>query len=450
MAYYYVKHTGSSTTAGGTTKKTGPFSGLVATAVYGSITNAITYGAGSGDIICVSDAHSLDHGSSTKTWAGPTSGKPLRTQTVDDGACENSAVASVFQEKITSGYDLRLSGRHNLCGLYLDIAGDVEFVNDATNVRTEDCHIIATAGLMFRGTSPAGYRNTFTPINTTLDASTLNFAIGNKLQMVGGAWTATSLFDTNKYYTILARLDGVDLSSLTGQIVNNYGGGTSDGMIDVELHNCKMNSGFSVANETFTKEGQRVSVYGSSSSSAGAGYQFLIEAVGGKVEDQDDSGIHRDDSVAFPSGTKVSASCLTDTNASLAMPFWFKLPARTALLSAASTDTIRVFLTSETPLDDTDVWVNLLHADKTNKHTQIFLTTQNAERMTVASAGTALDTDSSSTWKDGASAIAGSFYKYYIDVDTGANGADCVPTVILNVAIPSTQIYFCVLYDTVA
>jgi len=268
--------------------------------------------------------------------------------------------------------------------------------------------------------------------------------------MTGGALTATNyLFREVKLYELTSRMNGIDLSSLTGPIVNNFGGGSSDGTINIEIHDCKMSSSYSVANETFQKNEQRVSIFGSSHNSAASEYQFLIEAAGGKVEDQADSGIHRDESTAFPSGTKVSASCLTDTLASTVRPFWFELPARNAELSTA-TDTLRVYLTSETALDDTDVWVEVLYADGTNKHEQNYITTQNSNRMIVASGGTALTTDSGSTWKDGASDIAGTFNEYYIDIDTSGNaGADCVPMIKINVAIPSTQIYFDTVVDVV-
>ena len=95
MAYYYVKNTGSSTTSGGTTKQSGAFSGLAATAVYSSIADAITYGAGSGDFVCVSDIHTESPADSVFT--GPTSGAVLTVVGVDDSNCDTEALAASAQ-----------------------------------------------------------------------------------------------------------------------------------------------------------------------------------------------------------------------------------------------------------------------------------------------------------------------------------------------------------------
>ena len=57
--------------------------------------------------------------------------------------------------------------------------------------------------------------------------------------------------------------------------------------------------------------------------------------------------------------------------------------------------------------------------------------------------GTALTTDTGSTWKDGASDLAG-YNEYYIDMDTFTNdpGSDGYPIIRVYVAKASTTIYF--------
>lgn len=456
MAYYYVKHTGSSTTAGGTTKKTGPFSGLVATAVYGSIKDAITYGAGSGDTICVSDA-SYTTGGNSLTWQGPTSGVFMYITCVEDLQCEVSSIAPSIQEDYTGSADISIKGLIRLYGLQFRASDNIQFYGTYTNLIFESCtlHVSGSSDILLMAGSDDGLSVTL--INTDLIGISTSIGAsmsrGTSLYIDGGSVSGlVNYFSSGGFGTggCTMVIKGFDLSSITGTIIANTGNSVSgDSHIDVTIHSCKINANAVFLNETLTAQNHRLEAYNSAATSVAAEYQFYIEAYGGKVEDQPNSGIYRDESIAFPSGTKVSASCLTDANASLAAPFWFELPARYAELSTA-TDTLRVYLTSETALDDTDVWVEALYADGTNKHEQHYITTQNPDRMIVASAGTALTTDSGSTWKDGASDIAGTFNEYYIDIDTSGNaGADCVPMIKINVAIPSTQIYFDTVVDVV-
>jgi len=453
MAYYYVKHTGSSITEGGTTKKTGPFSGLAATAVYGSITDAITYGAGSGDIVCVSTAHAAS-GIAVQVYGNPSIGEPLYVQTVKDAECAASSIAVAPQETVTGTADVSFRYKVNISGVWFKSSDDISASTNA-DLTANNCTFEVTGATdrMFSMTSDGANATLKNCTLKGVDGSFAKVSNGGRLILDGGKVDGPLSYFMYEGFTsgggtLIA--NGFDLSSVTGTLFKKTGSSPTDATIQITLNNCKLNAGVTFFDETLAMNNQRVSTYNSASSSAAAEYQFYIEAMGGKkVEDQADSGIHRDESTAFPSGTKVSASCLTDDNASLGAPFLFELPARYAELSTA-TDTLRVYLTSETALDDTDVWVEVLYADGTNKHEQNYITTRNPERMIVASGGTPLTTDSGSTWKDGASDIAGTFNEYYIDIDTSGNaGADCVPTIKINVAIPNTQIYFDVAVDVV-
>ena len=88
------------------------------------------------------------------------------------------------------------------------------------------------------------------------------------------------------------------------------------------------------------------------------------------------------------------------------------------------------------------------YPDGTNKQLHSYLTTENTQPF--ATTGTALTTDSGSTWKDGASDLVG-YNEYYIDLDTSGDvGADGVPIITLNVGKASTTVYFDTTVDIVA
>lgn len=457
MSYFYVKNSlGTRTTGGGLTIQSGSFATLGAASVYATIALAIADGAGAGDIICLSDAHAFSSGSNI-THAGPTSGDFLRIQTVADLNCDQSAIASTVQERTTVAADMAITGRIHYTGVPL-------LTVDNFTAATNACAIFENSKR--EGT---GANDIVTPVNydgaSYYGAETEHVGIsgtvmfllgsGGLIDLTGGGVSGGATYLTNGGFTagggtFLAK--GTDLSSVNGVLFQGVGAAsTADDAIAIRLDDCPIHASASYLNEEFENLNQRLEAYGCASTSLAAEYSVHVEAYGGVVDHETDANIHRDETTAYPSGTKTSLKILTNAKASLGAPFWFELSSRFAKLATASTDKLRFYLTSETPLDDTDVWIEVLYADGTSKHIRNFITTRNAERMTVASAGVALDTDSSSTWKDGASTIAGTFYRYQIDVDTSGDvGADCVPTIRFYAAIPSTTIYLDPVLDVVA
>src|SRR6056300_1228647 len=104
MAYYYVKFVsgvfeGTKTTGSSGTPLTGTFASIGTAGCYGSIESAITNGgAGSGDVICVSDVHAYSQ-TGPINWIGPiTDSGLLSIISVDDGECETEKVATTAQE----------------------------------------------------------------------------------------------------------------------------------------------------------------------------------------------------------------------------------------------------------------------------------------------------------------------------------------------------------------
>ncbi len=449
--YYYVKNSlGTRTTGGGTTKQTGSFATLGAAAVYATVALAVADGADAGDIICVSDASS--ESASTIYLSGPNTGGYLSIICVEDLACQTDSIASAAQ--FTSSDDIRPSGLLYLYGLYLK-AGDNVQTESCAGIIEERCTREVTGSGDVISNLPADGTTT-TYINPTWLGATGSVPItlkgGATLEMIGGSLSTVTNCLTQAFFSGgggVIKCYGVDLSSITGTLIKNAGNDAfNDHTIDVMLHGCQLDAGVAFTNETFTRPNHRLSIFNSAATAAVAEYQFHIEGLGGYVDDQADTGIHRDESTAFPSGTKVSAHCVTNSGASVAAPFWFDLPAQPIDLSSASTDTIRIYLTSTTALDDLDVWAEVLYSDGTNQHEYNFLSSRNGNRL--ATSGTALATDSGSTWKNGVSDLAG-YNEYYIDLDTSGNaGAECVPIIRIYASIASAIIYFDTSIEAVA
>lgn len=447
MSFFYVKNSlGTRTTGGGTTQQTGTFASLGAGNVYATVANAITDGAGAGDHIILSDAHSESSASNT-TITGPSSGESLVIATVDDSNCDQSSIASSAQITTTGSGLISWVGRIRFYGVYMDAANQFQN-NDADGSSfLTDCTLHIANVADYIDIRNAG--NIVFFVNTTFSsgdsgAHVLKALSGPLISIYGGSCSGT--FDDFITGTASGfagggatfEVRGLDLNGVKGYLLADAGGNFAEDEITVKLYGCRLDASLTgFVEETFVSQSHRFEAYNCASSSAEAEYQFHIEGFGGHVDNQDDTGIHRDESTAFPSGAKVSAHCVTTSGATFINPFWFELPTRYAELS--TTDTIRIYLASTSSLTDRDVWVVMLYPDGTNSHLYNRISTMDSD---VLGSGTALTTDSGSTWKNGASDLTG-YNEYYIDVDTsGDAGADSVPMIRIYVGLASAVIYF--------
>ena len=450
MAYFYVKNSlGTRTSGGGLTKQTGSFTALGASNVYANITAAITDGATSGDFICVSDAHSYSLFSGI-AYVGPTSGDFLYIVSVDDANCDAEKTATAAQEHMTDAFSefITTSGRLSLHGLWLKTTDDgmrllaansQVFAKNLTfeNVTASKSSMLITSdGTYFHG------------VNCTFTGNSgqyIRVAGGSKLTLINCTMSDHSKLIEGTAQNGGAVIDviGCDLSDVSSYLVEAMGNAanTDDG-ISVTISGCQLNASLTgYVEETLENLNHRITVTNCSGTSAAAEYQFYQAGYGGAAEEQDDTGIHRDENIAFPSGTKISLKCVTDTNATPAAPFWFDFPTRYAELSNTATDTLTVYLASTATLYDSDVWVELIYPDGTNEHIPNYISTRHTDVMDTN--GTALTTDSGSTWKNGASDLT-AYNEYKIDVDTSSDaGADCVPIIRVYVSKASTTVYFC-------
>jgi len=449
VAYYYVLNTGSSTTAGGTTKKSGPFSGLPATAVYGSISAAITYGAGSGDFICVSDAHSYTIETAIE-YVGPVTGDFLHIATVEDGNCDTEAVAASVQESTDGAYYFDFKGRLAIHGCYFKCQRDFRlnladtqatFYSSTLEVLSSDHWISSLVDGTFGSFHNCEIKGAAGSLSRAGNGAVLLF-FGCTFTGILDLWTGP--MGANGGCTII--MEGCEISSVSGYLVEDGGNtATSDDIINISYHGCRLNAGVDFWQETKENLSHRLTVTASSDDSDAAEYQFHQGGYGGQVDEQDSAGVHRDESTAYPGGEKVSLQCVTTADATKGAPFWFDFPVRYSEFSNAATDTVRVYLTSTTALYDSDVWFEMLHPDSTTKQLYEFVTTRHDNILDTN--GTVLTTDSGSTWKDGASDLTG-YNEYYVDIPS-SSGADCVPIIRVYVAKASATIYFCTSVDLV-
>ncbi|NIB44828.1 hypothetical protein HBA55_34930 [Pseudomaricurvus alkylphenolicus] len=453
MGYFYVSSViGGRTTGGALTKQTGSFASLGAANVYASYADAQADGYGSGDIMCVSEDH--DESASGLTLTGPQSGDGGQLICVDDANCDTPVKASSKNFQHTGGGSfLTYDGIFYMCGLWSKAANDIVIASTNTFSMSEDCTFEADGSFdrCLNISADGGYHLAINPtfkVNNTA-AHLIGIGGGSVIDVVGGSVDAAvkpaAVFGDMGTRGFTSRLDGVDFTNVTNYILEDIGGTIgSDDNISVRMRGCKVASGLTAfVEEEFTNYTHRFEAYNCSSDSAAAEYQFHVQGYGGYVDDQDDAGIHRDESMAFPGGEKVSLHCVTNGMASLATPFFFDLPDWAVDLSNASSNKLRVYLVSTDSLTDLDFWLRVMFPDGTNKNLWNHADTRNPDRL--ATVGVTLSSDTGSTWKDGASPLTG-YNLYYIDIDTsviGNGGANSVPKLRAFAAKPNAVIYLC-------
>lgn len=457
MAFYYVKtdgaNDGTATGDGGryASKQTGAFSGLGVSGYYATI--ALAEGATtppvSGDFILVSDAHSLSSGG-TITYTGTATGGYVLVLTVSDTAID-AAGSSRGAEQTTGVADLIFLNDLSHKGMeYLSI-DNITFGGLSANI-FDDCRIgISSSGSVIFCTSD-GIIAKFNNTEVVLDhaSSTISIAGASSFHMYGGAVTTisagiTSLISgTANNAGAIARFIGVDLSSVSGTLVNGMGGSrANDDLIDIVFDRCKLASGVAFVGESLLSYNQRILLTRCSNVSAEAEHQYSLTSFSGTVID-DDVIRRADDEPFTDSGTNISYKIETSANCQPGSPLWFDYPTvRWSALSSASTDTLRFFIASTVALTSQDVWVEVVYPDGTTKELGNFISTRgfplDADTLT---------TDAGSDWRDGAGAFTGN--EYQIDVDTSGDvGADSYPTVRMHCSKASTTLYIASEYDLV-
>ncbi len=447
MAFFYVKSgsTGTGDQGRYATQQTGTFAALGATGAYGSISAAYaaTTPPVSGDFIFVSDLHNFNN-TVTSNWLYTSAvNTQLFIASVSDTAIDQYSAGAV--ESWNDGQDLDVDGTTIISGIDLSIGDDL-VPQAGTRLTLSDCDVtLSGAGDQININVAGAYVRM---INCTLTTVATNGNTGINLnnggfEMIGGSLVnggaaLTNFIRAGSNGNLSARLVGVDMTTVTGTIVANFGATDGDDFGMFRFEGCAKADATDWTNEAFGYPGQRLFATNCAGTSAAGVYQFYDQQEGATVESQDSTGIIRDESQPFEeAGEKISFQVITNTNISVANPFIFDMPSTDVDLSNAASDVITVYVFSTVALTDNDIWVEMHYPDGTNENIYNRISTQNAD---IIGAGTALTTDGSSTWLDNGIPALGNAYQ--IDIDTSGNpGANCVPIFRVNCAIASTTIY---------
>lgn len=447
MAYYYVKNTGSSTTSGGTTKQTGAFSGLAAAAVYGSIADAITYGAGADDFICVSNSHSHDYSSGVE-YGGPTGAVNfLQIITVDDANCDQEAATPASRQEGTGSgglNDITFQGNLYLKNIHLESTDNYTVSNNSNvNLLAHGC-TFDFDGSTDRWELGSADAAMFIFNDCTIDSTGYDVAFymaggGASVVMRGGTvgFTNTLINGTGQSAGMSFHAYGTNLSSIADYWLEDIGGTSGDDKVDLRFVGCKKHASLTgFVEEDFIYNNHTFLATNCGATSAEQEYQYFYSARGGVAEDE--TGIYRDNSTAFPSGQKISLKVTTNAKPTVGGPFYFDLPTRYAELSNAASDNIKLYILSSATLYDSDVWAEVVYPDSADASAYNYLSTRHTEILDTN--GTELTTNTES-WTGLGSPNEN---KYEISLDTSSDaGSDCYPIVRLYVAKASTTLYVC-------
>ena len=464
MAYFYVKNSlGTRTTGGGLTQQTGSFATLGAASVYATIAAAITDGATAGDYILCSDLHDFDSVSTLITYSGPTTGW-VALISVDDANCDQYKAGA--KERTTSGTaaDIDISGLVAAWGMEFTVVDDFKTIGSGSQFRGHDCVIgpfganngirVGLDGQKFElydcrvlagHPSARLYLAEYAGVFRMFGGSFARDGVGTLNSLTSGGWT-------NGGSTMA--LYGVDLSGVGSYLFDNIGANfTSDDLVVIIMDLCQLSSAVDTGDlyfdEDFAKPLNDIQITRCSSSSSDAEHRYYRKDYGGVIND--DTAFYRDGSTAFEdSAQKVSIKIVTDTDNSLFAPLAFDFPTVFAALSAASTDTLRLYILSADTLTDNDIWAEAIYPDGTTKNVGN-VATSNGNAITGSFVVDPLSTGTTLTTNTEAWTGRTTENRYQIDIDTSGDvGADCVPLIRLYVAKASSTIYVDTTVDVVA
>lgn len=328
-----------------------------------------------GDTILVSDSSAATH-TATQTYTGIASALPIHIECVEDGNKSNLSTAATALENITSSgapYNLSTdNSRWFMYGLYLDSEKWVQF--NADHVHLEARNSIFRCG----GSTDCCFSTHTNPgavlhlRDCTLQADNPNgfiFDLDNAaiVDWRGGATAGHSSAELLEPLSGRSRgfhlsITGVDLSSIASPVIDNLGG-TTDGPCIIRLQNCVLGSSQSVFTGTLTENGPLVVIEAIGCHDADA---FAYEYYSNYGQVLGSTARHVTADTQLEGGTDYSFQINTTTNCSKTNPFRWPLPVGYEDLSVASTDTIRIRISSATTdIDQNDMAVYVGTSDST-------------------------------------------------------------------------------------
>lgn len=425
-AFYYFKNGGTATGDSGryATKQTG---GLFALATSGYYVDKQTAESAAtppvaGDFVLGSDL-SVKPSAGTPSYTGVAT-TPYFALSVDDANVENARTTGNRCIEASSASSNITFTNQFISGMQFFVGNDNTF--NRNNVLM-DCTLKAAG--------PGDIALKVTQDSASLDlinseialdnaTSTILISNGGCFRMMGGEITSTTV-PTNLFSGGFVNggghveLNGSNLSVVTDTLFANVGGSfDNDDTIDIKLFNCTINASVDYTNEVFKSYNQRLIAVGCSSSSSARIYSYAARVFGGNV-DHDDT-IFRNEDVSFEGGQKVSYKIVTNSDVSIGSPLWFDFPAPVWAKLSTATNTARLYLASDTALDDIKIRFESSYPDSVNKQEYKFLSTGPVTVGGTADfmkTGTALTTDVSSTWTNPPSNL------YFLDLQL-INGSD--------------------------
>ena len=433
-----------------TSQQTDSFATLTTANYYGNLFDAINAGvktnpATHGDFICVSDAHDYDYGSTNAYYACcDSTGKGATVISVSDTSPDTYSKGA--KERTNNVYNMGSNGTLTFIGIQWITGNDYsvsgeedQFFYDCTftvGAGTDnpftggDCHVLLV-GCTFE-------------INTTGTTCNVGSFGSGVIHLVDCVWTTDSAYaDTvfiggaADYSRVIC--EGCDFSALSStSLVDAANADATNNRGDSwEFYRCKLPSTFtSFWSAAPVNRGHYVLAVNSAASSTAAEYQYFFENGLGYVEEE--TGIYRANSGGFVSGQQISLKMVSYANVSPARLFMFDLPSRYAVLSNAASDTLSLYFICADTLTDADIFVDVVYADGTNKHTPNYLpSVANQFFPPEYRTGGALTTNTE-TWEGRTTQN-----RYQIDINTSSTGSDCIPSLRVYVTRPNTTIYIC-------
>lgn len=476
MSFFYCRDDGTATGDGGryTSEKANNAWDTEFTATseyYDSLESALEADNPpvNGDVIYISSASNFIKGSSVTLTISPVPTNPVQVYSVDDSAINEYLAGALDGATDANGdYSITSVGLDlSLHGVSVSTGDDFSMGFNNSSFISEDATLTLAGSTdkIFLFQDGVSFQLTNTDIILPDGSTTpvVEMRAAALFSMCGGSISVTSgtLNDFIGASGIAGGMtcvvEATDLSDFgSGSFLLGTTGGdqTNDDLIDMRIRGCILNANVGYVEEEFAGPNKKFLMTNSSASSDAAEYQFYQRTWAGDVEDQDDSGIHRDESIPYPSGAKVSWEITTNADCSKGRPLIVDLPFRFSELSNASTDTIRVYFAqpnTQPALTNTNCWAEVYYPDGTTKNLWINGSNRASD---ILSAGTEHTDDSgSSTWLDGVSALTGhDEYRMDIALDgtDGAAGSDGIPRVRIFITEPSATIFFDTTRDTVA
>jgi hypothetical protein len=470
--YFYVNGgtaDGSTTDASGTNgvstgKLTGAYSSIPNTFATIEAAFAGTVKPVAGDFVLVADTHQQTMSASDAAMYNDLTAGSGRYYIVstDVNNCETYKKATAYNVANTAtNYSARLANCW-VYGLYFhaDDINIIEPIGSNKQLTFIDCTIHNALSnsydVLINANVGSTYSNKLTFLNCQFTSEAtgaagclFGLANGHNYEAIGctvsGNWgSLASGGGSGNVYAY-----GCDLSTLN-YVMNNGGNSATDSFINVNLYDCQMENGYTLSGETLSHYLHTISLYGCTDSTIATPSQIAYATWNGTLDSvigtASTTGIRSDGTVMSleADNTYMALKVVTNTDCTAQQPFMFDMPTQYADLT--TTDSIRIYIASDTTLHTDDIKIHVVYRDGTNSYAPNYITSEQATNWTPLedASTTELTTDSGSTW---GGALTN---KYYIDIDTSADaGGECSPIIKAEIRSTSATIYIDSEYDVV-